>query len=113
MAGISANLLRQTMIETIFFNHLIQKGGSPMKNVTKVQFNIELPESALNFRKSEISISKKFTIARRAKSIFRAIYNQQELDKAIGSLTLQDIINICEQSEFELDAEAELEAEND
>jgi hypothetical protein len=112
-AGISADSLRKTMIETVFFNHIIQKGGLIMKNTKKIQFKIELPEKDPKLQNPTKSIVKKFEIARRAKSIFSAIYSQQELDKAIGSLTLQDIIDVCKQSEDELDAEAAWEAEND
>ncbi|MDR1551813.1 MAG: hypothetical protein LBS14_04015 [Holosporaceae bacterium] len=110
-AGVDADCLRQTMLETVFFNHLIQKGGITMSDVTKVQSEIELTDPS--FTKPTTSVSKKFTIARRAKAIFSAIYTQQELDKAIGSLTLRDIIDICQQSEDQLDAEAALEADND
>jgi hypothetical protein len=112
LAGIAADRLRQTMIETVFLNYLIQKGGFIMNKGTKNQFKYELPKSKLKIRKSRTTLSEKFDIARRAKAIFRAIYSQQELDKAIGSLTLNDILKICEQSDFELNAEAELEADN-
>jgi hypothetical protein len=70
-----------------------------------------LPKSKLKIRKVRTTLSERFDIARRAKAIFRAIYSQQELDKAIGSLTLNDILKICEQSDFELNAETELNAE--
>jgi hypothetical protein len=92
MAGISADRLRQTMIETVLFNNLIQKGDFTMEDL---------------ITKKAKTVTQKFDLARRAKAIFRAIYNQQELDKAIGSLTLQDILNICKQSELEIDAELE------
>jgi hypothetical protein len=105
MAGISADQLRQTMIETIFYNNLNQKGEFIMKKGTKTQMKIEWPDSAPKIRQSHKSLSKQFDIARQAKAVFRAIYSQQELDKAIGSLTLQDILNICKQTEFELAAE--------
>jgi hypothetical protein len=120
MAGISADSLRQTLIETVFFNHLVQKGGFIMKNLVNKQikteqfeheaFGVELQEIGRGLQKIHKSLTKQFEIARRAKAIFRAIYSQQELDKAIGSLTLQDIINICKQSEYELDADTIIEA---
>jgi hypothetical protein len=105
MADFSPNLLRETMIEAVFYNHLIQKGAFIMKKGTKTQVKVEWPDSAPKIRQSRTSLTKQFDIARRAKAILRAIYNQQELHKAIGSLTLQDILNICEQSDFELEAE--------
>jgi hypothetical protein len=111
MAGVSADLVRKTMIETVFYNNLNQKGVFIMKKGTKTQIKIEWPDSAPKIRQSHKSLTKQFDIARRAKAIFRAIYNQQDLDKAIGSLTLQDILNICKQSDFEL--EAELGGDND
>jgi hypothetical protein len=112
LAGIPADLLRQTMIETVFFNYLIQKGGITMKKGNKIQFKFELPKSELKVKKAKRSLSEMFDLARQAKSIFRAIYSQQELDKAIGSLTLNDIIKICKQSRYELEEEAAHEVNN-
>jgi hypothetical protein len=116
LAGISADRLRQTMIETIFFNYLTLKGGitmQPNKPFKKKILKDKKRKMLASDNKVEKSLNKQFDTARRAKSIFSAIYSQQELDKAIGNLTLQDIINICKQSEAELDAEAILEANND
>jgi hypothetical protein len=97
MANVQSGRIRSAILETIFFNYFL-KGDFFMNDLA------QQPQKTL---------PQKFEYARRARSIFRAIYSQQELDKAIGSLTLQDIINICQQSEDELDAEAAWEAEND
>jgi hypothetical protein len=111
LAGISADRLRETMIETIFLNYLIQKGGFSMSNLTIKPIKTTPFKVKRGHQKTPQSLAEKFDTARRAKSILRAIYGQQELKKAIGSLTLHDIINICKQSECELDAE--MEAYND
>jgi hypothetical protein len=122
MAGISADQLRQKMIETIFYNNLIQKGGFFMnefavKTIKTEQVESKLFEIERDLKRVHKSLTKQFDIARRAKAILHAIYDQQELDKAIGRLTFQDILNICKQSEFEIDAELEdddeLEDDND
>jgi hypothetical protein len=111
MAGVCADSLRETMIETVFFNYLIQKGGFSMSNLIVNPIKNTPFKAKRGNQKPPERLAEKFDTARRAKSIFRAIYSQQELDKAIGSLTLRDIINICKQSECELDAE--FEAYND
>jgi hypothetical protein len=111
-AGISPEYLRKTMLETIFLNYLIKKGGFIMNKGTNTQLNFELPNTGLKQRKSKARLAEMFEITRQAKSIFRAIYSQQELDKAIGSLTLNDIIKICKQSRYELEEEAVQEANN-
>jgi hypothetical protein len=100
------------MLETIFLNYLIKKGGFIMNKGTNTQLIFELPNTGLKQRKSKARLAEMFEITRQAKSIFRAIYSQQELDKAIGSLTLNDIIQICKQSRYELEEEAAQEANN-
>jgi hypothetical protein len=98
LANVNSEQLRKNLIETIFFTNLINKGEIKMTNS-------EL--NNLDFKKGTNNLEKVFETARRAKAIFCAIYSQQELNKAIGSLSLRDIFNICEK------AEAILESNND
>jgi hypothetical protein len=55
----------------------------------------------INILKDDCKIEQPFERLRQTKAIFRAIYSRHELDKAIGDLTLNDILNICEQSDIE------------
>ena len=71
---------------------LQNQSSSLAKRIPPENFGGELCSSKL---------AKEFALARKAKSIFRAIYTQQDINKAIGQLSLQDIINICSQSEEE------------
>lgn len=83
MAGVVPERLRRRLIEKVFLRHLRQKGEQSM----------ETPPSLKQIQG--------FQQMRQAHAIFRSLYTQQDLDKAIGKLTLQDILNICKQSKIE------------
>ncbi|GHS94955.1 hypothetical protein AGMMS49949_09050 [Alphaproteobacteria bacterium] len=92
MAGIMPEKLRKALIEKVFFTHLLQKGELKMKD-------LNIPKTTSLHEESRLA--QEFILARKTKALFRALYSQQELDKEIGKLNLQDIINICRQSEIE------------
>lgn len=53
--------------------------------------------------KNQIKLSKTYKdefrndaeLVQKAKALFMALYSQQDLEKAIGSLSFQDCLNLC------------------
>ncbi|MDR3327420.1 MAG: hypothetical protein LBT04_04745 [Prevotellaceae bacterium] len=91
MAGIPSEKLRKNILEKVFFMHLFQKGELKMNKTNESEKEVSQSTSQ---KKQIRSIAREFQLVSEAKALFRAIYSQQELDKQIGRLTLQDIFNM-------------------
>lgn len=44
-------------------------------------------------------LKEDFALIQKAKALFQALYSQQDLEKAIGNLSFQDCLNLCQQTE--------------
>lgn len=83
MAGIQAKAFRMAILEALFFKNLIQKGELKMEKTKPVYQN---------------RLKEDFALIQKAKALFRALYSQQDLEKAIGKLSFQDCLNLCRET---------------